>query len=313
MVENSEGDTSVISVTVSPSLAKKFVDWQGKLNSSIAASPGFLSLEILSPSKKEASVWTLIQRFSSKENSALWTHSKEYTSLIDELTLLVGPDLIQQLSLPVSALEKWVTEVFVTQVTAGKEEAFREWIAKMHRAEARFTGFRGMYVQSPNQEQGANWLTFLHFDTSENLEKWLASAERKEILEESATLIKTFESHRVISPYAGWFSSLEHEGALPAAWKQTMVVLLVLFPIVMVELKYLSPLTASFNSAVATFIGNAISVTLIAWPMMPFAIRYLNWWLLPKEGAKKKINRKGLLVVLLLYLLEIAFFWNLLK
>jgi antibiotic biosynthesis monooxygenase (ABM) superfamily enzyme len=203
-----------------------------------------------------------------------------------------------------------VTEVFVTQVSPDKEEAFRNWMAKMHHIETQFPGFRGMYVQPPAPGQGGNWLTFLHFNTAEDLDRWLSSEARKKVLLESKSVISSLDSHRVVSPYIGWFSSVESKGQRPGVWKETMLVLLVLFPIVMLELKFLPLLTGGLNLSTATFIGNAISVTLIAWPMMPLAIWLLNWWLLPKEGGNSLITFLGILVVIGLYLLEIALFWT---
>jgi len=91
-----------------------------------------------------------------------------------------------------------------------------------------------------------------------------------------------------------------------------MIVLLVLFPIVMLELKYLSPHTALFNRSVGIFISNALSVTLSAWPMMPLAIWLLGLWL---TGEKKNVFKSilGTLLAMGLYLLEIALFWNFLS
>lgn len=116
----------------------------------------------------------------------------------------------------------------------------------------------------------------------------------------------------MISPYAGWFASIAKTGELPSIWKQTMIVLLVLFPIVMLELKYLSPWTASLNAALGTFIGNAVSVTLIAWPVMPIAIWLLGWWLMPRAKGRQLITIVGTLLVVLFYLIELIIFWKLL-
>lgn len=202
-----------------------------------------------------------------------------------------------------------VTEVFVTQVNAENEKAYRAWIAKIHQEEAKFKGFKGVYMQSPGQNGGMNWITLLQFDTPENLDRWLNSSERQEVLSEAKPLIKSLESHRMVSAYAGWFTSIAKTEGVPSVWKQTMLVLLVLFPIVMLELKYLSLLTDGLNHSLATFIGNAISVTLIAWPMMPFAILCLGWWLTPKAKKWLQINVTGTVIVLLLYVIEIAIFW----
>src|SRR5262249_32985415 len=159
--------------------------------------------------------------------------------------------------------------------------------------------FRGVYVKSPTPGQGENWITLLRFDSQEHLDRWLTSKERKEVLKEARPLITSLESHRVISPFAGWFASTATDGRIPPVWKQTCLVLLVLFPIVMLELKFLLPLTKNLNLSVGTFIGNAISVTLVSWPMMPIAIYFLRWWLSPSdESVSLKRDVAGFLLIL---------------
>jgi uncharacterized protein len=60
-----------------------------------------------------------------------------------------------------------------------------------------------------------------------------------------------------------------------------MVVLLTLFPVVMLELLYLSPLLQSLDLAIATFIGNLLSVAALTWLLVPRANRAFEWWLRP--------------------------------
>ncbi len=73
-----------------------------------------------------------------------------------------------------------------------------------------------------------------------------------------------------------------------------MLVVLVLFPIVMLELRFLSPLLGGLNSSVSMFIGNVISVALIAWPFMPLVVGPMNWWLLPKKDSAGWTNPAGI-------------------
>lgn len=89
-----------------------------------------------------------------------------------------------------------------------------------------------------------------------------------------------------------------------------MVVILMLFPIVMLELRFLSPLTRGLKPALGTFIGNVLSVVLLAWPFMPIAIRGLKWWLVPGDGRSFWTHLHGTLLVLAIYAVEIAFFWR---
>jgi hypothetical protein len=92
-----------------------------------------------------------------------------------------------------------------------------------------------------------------------------------------------------------------------------MLVLLGLFPIVMLETRFLSPRLASLNSSVAMFVGNTISVALTTWMTMPLFIKALGWWLFPKsEASKVAINFAGTAVIFFLYAAEVAVLWNLL-
>jgi len=308
------GNATLLStkIRIQPNVKSAFADWQARLNATIAAFPGFVSLEILSPTESSQHEWVIVQRFYSSDNVIAWRNSKERLELMESLKKLVadGADAIQEAEIaPNDLLKGGVTEVFITQVSPDKDRNFRKWIAKIHQVEAKFPGFRGVYVQSPGMGPGKNWITLLQFDTPENLDRWLFSDARQQVLDELKPLITSIESHRVISSYAGWFSSIAKKGDLPPVWKQTMIVLLVLFPIVMFELRYLSPLTLGFGTSLAMFIGNAISVTLISWPMMPIAIYFLGWWLTPDSDRLSK-TIIGTIVVMMLYLLEIAILWK---
>lgn len=297
-----------IQAKVVPERQVDFVNWQGNLNAQVASFSGFLSLEILNDG--EPNKWMIVQRFTDADSLSAWRKSSIHKNLIKELEKLTAGD-VKEGNRNISDLKCGVTEVFVTQVNEGKEDLFKKWIAKIHQAEAKFPGFRGTYVQSPEARKGKNWITLLQFDTPENLDRWLSSKERENVLRESTTLINSLENHRVISPYAGWFASIAKTGQIPPIWKQTMLILLVLFPIVMLEMKYLNPLLKGLNLSLGTFIGNAISVSLVSWPLLPFAIRSLKWWLIPEPSQKMQITIKGTLLVLFLYFLEVVILWNL--
>ncbi len=286
-----------------------FADWQAKLNALIPAFPGFISLEFLSITGKK-NEWTIVQRFFDAESASAWCKSQPYQELRDELQKFVTEDGIQEASANEANLHNGVTEVIIAEVNPEKESAYREWSAKMHQVEAKFPGFRGVYVQSPVHNRGRYWITLLQFDTARSLDQWLKSSERLAVLKESAPLITSLETHRVISPYSGWFASIAKVGESPPLWKQTMIILLVLFPIVMLELRFLNPLLQGLDISLGTFIGNAISVTLISWPMMPIAIFFLGWWLSPEKEKRLQATIIGTCIVLLLYLLEIIVFWN---
>ncbi|MDB6081849.1 MAG: putative antibiotic biosynthesis monooxygenase [Chlamydiia bacterium] len=284
-----------------------FADWQASFNSHVAAQPSFVSLEFLST----MNAWVIVQRFSSRESALLWTQSEIYQKLLQELRNLAVDRDVEEKASQEEDLQGSVTELFVTEVSPDKEASYRAWLAKIHQAEAKFPGFRGTYVQSPSQTGGRNWITLLHFDTVANLDRWIASREREEVLKQGASLVISLESHRVISPFTGWFASFaKAEGEIPPVWKQTCLILLVLFPVVMLEFRYLLPWTRHLNPSLGTFIGNALSVALISWPLMPLSIWFLGWWLAPLERRRTQTTLFGTFFISLLYAIEIFAFWN---
>lgn len=298
-----------LEVAVHPDIKHAFVDWQAKFNARIVSQPGFISLELLATSEKDGQ-WIITQRFTTAETASSWRTSKQYEGLLTDLKgLALNGQIKENLADPGHA-GGGVTEVILAEIKPDQESSFKAWSAKIHQAEAKFPGFRGVYVQSPEDTRGNHWITLLQFDSNENLDHWLDSAERRELLKESTSMVTSFESHRVFSPYAGWFASIARISQIPPAWKQAMIVLLMLFPIVMLEIKYLSPLLLGFNISSATFIGNAISVSLLTFPVMPLAILGLGWWLSPDERHAKSWTIWGTCLVCLLYALEIFLFWN---
>jgi antibiotic biosynthesis monooxygenase (ABM) superfamily enzyme len=84
-----------------------------------------------------------------------------------------------------------------------------------------------------------------------------------------------------------------------------------LFPVVMLELRFLNPHLRGLNPAVGTFIGNAISVGLTTWPLIPLAIYGFHAWLFP-ENQPRWLVRIMPIALVLCYALEIALLWHLL-
>jgi hypothetical protein len=273
-------------ISMRPESTAPFADWQAQLHAAITSFPGFISLEISLVHEETYYLGNIVQRFSNSNTLSDWLKSDKYQELLRILKEKLADEAlggIREVESTASQVKGNVTEVFVTQVSPEKENAY--------------------------QEHADHWMTFLHFDTPENLDRWLMSPERQKVLKESESLIVSLESHRVVSPYAGWFASKEG-GAIAPVWKQTMLVLLVLFPIVMLELKFLSPLTAGLNDSLAMFIGNIISVSLIAWPCMPIVLKFLDWWLTPKGQHPLLVSSIGTFFVFSLYVFEIFIFWR---
>lgn len=205
-----------------------------------------------------------------------------------------------------------VTEVITTDVRPGQEEAYRDWAARIQQAQSAFAGYRGSFVQPPRSGE-RSWTTLMRFASVEALETWMASPERLALLREAEALVEREMLHRVDSSFPGWIPNDPVSGKPPKLWKTGCLVLLTLYPVVMLEIKFLTPVLVALQlaPALATFVGNAISVGLTTWPLMPLAIRAFRPWIFSDEQPRNT-ELVGTVVIVGCYALELAVFWRLL-
>jgi antibiotic biosynthesis monooxygenase (ABM) superfamily enzyme len=282
--------------------------WQSRFTQAAAEAPGFLSIEII-PLFGADPEWHVIQRFDSPSGLARWQDGETRQRLMKELLPLraEGKAVVDERAADFHAVSA-VTEVITTRVSAGREANFLAWAARMQALQATCTGYLGTLVQAPLSAELPFWTTLVRFSSPAELDAWLASPERLAQLAEADPAVSAWQSHRLSGPFAGWFPTRAGQ-ATPPAWKQSALVLLVLFPVVMLEMRFLSPLLHGLPVAVGTFIGNAISVALVSWLLMRLAVFCLGWWLQPKDDTRKvTVEWLGAATLIGLYILEVLAF-----
>lgn len=293
---------------------QEFRAWQARWQNAMLRSPGAQSFEVL-PQTPDQDETVGVAHFESLDALRVWRHGDANRALIDEAREYVEGGTIMQLA-GKAATEYYVqhsaTEVIITRVKAGKEEEYRAFADRIQQAQQKFPGYIGSFVQPP-QHNETGWTTVLRFQTERDLDHWLNSPERKALLKEAEDLIEGFAAQRVNTSFPGWVPADPSTGKPPNMWKTAGLVLLVLFPVIMLELRFLNPVlrAAHFAPALGTFTGNAISVALTTWPLMPLAIRAFHAWLFP-EGQPKWLVLTSPAILLACYLVELAIFWRLL-
>jgi hypothetical protein len=293
-----------------PGEQNQFAAWQAQALTHAAGFKGFLNSEII-PSGDGVS-WTIMLRFADAKHLDAWRSSETWRRLLEN----AQPLLAEKSSIEVEVKEMesgaGVVEVIITQVKPGKEAAYREWETKVQQAQSKFPGYRGSYVQPPVAGE-LGWTTLMRFDTAEQLDKWLKSPERAALVRDAEPLVEYAHLQRMGTSFPGWFPTDPRTGKGPPNWKAGMLVLLGLFPIVMLETRFLSPRLAGVNFSLAMFIGNSISVALTTYLTMPLFVKTFGWWFFPKsEASKIAINFAGTAVIFLLYAIEVAVLWHLL-
>lgn len=306
------GSSLVVCARVVPAKEVEFAAWHVRWQTAMLASPGAESFEFLPPTPDQEEA-VAVARFSSVDAVRVWRHSEANQALIEEARPLVEGGLLMQLT-GKAAMEYYVqhsaTEVIITQIKPGSETAYRAFAERIQKVQETFPGYLGSFVQPPHHKE-TGWTTVLRFDSVRHLNAWMTSAQRADLLKESQDLVHGFQAQRVDTSFPGWVPANPVTGKPPNLWKTAALVLLTLFPVVMFELKFLNPHLRGLPPSVATFIGNAISVLLTTWPLMPLAIRAFRPWLFPEDQPPALVAAMPV-ILLGCYAIEIAVLWRLL-
>jgi antibiotic biosynthesis monooxygenase (ABM) superfamily enzyme len=302
----------IATAKVRPGSEDAFAAWKGRYDAAVAKFPGYLSSDIVPPDE-HSDMWTIVLNFSSSAELNAWQQSKERAAVMGELFPLVSGGNIGEVmkkEAPDSAQPATnVTQVILSQVKPGMEDMYRAWAARIQQAQSQYPGYRGMYLQPP-AFSGGHWTTLLRFDTTEHLEAWLAAPERTKFLQEAKAFIENEELMRLATSFPGWVPVNPVTGKGPPDWKTALLVLLGLYPIVVIELRFLNPVLRGLGSSLATFIGNAISVAGTTFITMPLFVRTFGWWLFVDENSSKRATPAGLAILVGLFAAEVAFFWR---
>jgi uncharacterized protein len=312
----SEPAVLIATAKLRPGQEDAFATWKAHHDTIVAKFPGFISSDIMPPDE-HSDAWTIVLNFKSRDSLTAWQQSKERGALIAELLpLLRGGDIGEAMQKETSQAAQPgtnVTQVILSKVRPGMEDAYRAWAAKIQEAQSLYPGYRGTYLQPPTSN-GGYWTTLLRYDSAAHLEAWMAAPERAELLKESKAFIENEELMRLATSFPGWVPIDPATGKGPPDWKTAMLVLLGLFPVVMLELRFLSPVLSrlGLHASLATFIGNALSVAATSFITMPLFVRWLGWWLFPPDAASFAVTSKGVAILIILFAFEVAALWQLL-
>ena len=206
-----------------------------------------------------------------------------------------------------------VSVVISTRIRPGCEPAYRAWEQRIAAAQTKAPGFQGYRFEPPIPGVQDDWLSVLRFDSEANLEKWLASPERLQLIEEGKPFTEDFHTRVARTGFEQWFPSPAGQPK-PPAWKQNMIVLLLLYPIVFLFGFFVqTPLLLGrlgLPFAIALFTGNVVSVLLLNY-LVPWTSIRFSWWLAPSGANRTMVNMAGAVLVSAIYLALVMMFWRL--
>src|SRR6478609_9782757 len=166
------------------------------------------------------------------------------------------------------------SSVIVHDLAADDAERFLAWQMAISTAASAFAGYQDTDVYPPDPG-GTRWVIIVHFDDAAALSTWLASPVRTAHVQKFATDFagKSFQVKNLDKGFGHYFTQ-----AAPPAWKMMTTVLLGLYPTVTLLTVFVGPHTSHLGFAMSMLLGNALSVCLLEWVVMPVLIRLLRPW-----------------------------------
>ncbi|MFD4944697.1 hypothetical protein ACFWNT_19725 [Streptomyces sp. NPDC058409] len=185
------------------------------------------------------------------------------------------------------------------------------WQDRILKEQEKHPGFMGSELFKPVKGVQDRWVVAFRFDTREHLEEWLNSEAREKLLTEGHEYFGAYDVRKIGSAFGAWFRFGEGTaGGVPSNWKQTMSVVLALYPTVMILNltvgDWLSRLRVP--GYLALFISNVLSVSVLTWLLMPLVNRALAFWLVPSRARSVGVHVAGAAVVAACCLVIITIF-----
>lgn len=171
-------------------------------------------------------------------------------------------------------------------VPRGKGLAFRFWHANLTRTARKSDGYIRSDLCAPVKGRDLKWYSIVHFDSPENLQRWLKSEERELLIQAGQEVFESYQFKSFATGLEGWFSQKagsEQMGLGPPAWKQNLAVVFGLYPVVMLQGMIFAGLGLMnhWSPASSMLVNNLITSSILTWFVMPWVSRMMSFWLQP--------------------------------
>jgi uncharacterized protein len=298
--------TVIIGHRVRPGSEPAFTAWQHELNEAASHYPGFIGAEVTAPTALQPD-WVVIYRFDSVANVQAWINSAtRQERLAAGRRYLDGPATQQVVGGAAKPTDQLVTVVVTHRVNPENVDEFLTWQDRLRLAESKFQGFRGTELFRPIEGVQEEWTALYRYDNAADLDKWLISKERQELLLEGEKF-SDFRSRTIDNSFGSWFAFDEHgaQAPPPSETKSAVAVWVGLYPTVVMLTLAVSPLNMPLW--LGLLVGNLLSSFTMSFVTMPYYVNpLLKRWLRPPPNVpKSQTNWRGMGIVAALML-----FWT---
>ena len=202
-----------------------------------------------------------------------------------------------------------VSSVIIQRVPPACAGAFLDWQRGISQAAEAFPGYRGTDLYPPAAEGLEDWVVILQFDDAPDLKGWIDSPVRADWSTRLPAGLGEFRVKTLPTGFGPWFAKqLDDPEGHPPSWKMALTVLMGLYPTVMLLSILVGPSLAPLGRAASMLVGNALSVSILQWGVMPLLQPLLRPWLVVGAGIGRARSAAWLALILVVLAGQVTLF-----
>jgi uncharacterized protein len=279
---DSAGVTGIVWRRVAPGREAQAETVMREIMSLARQAEGFLGSEIFPPIPGVQDAYVVLYRFNRGTNLRKWLGSSRRQELLQKIADLLVEPAVEFFFAHGRQHAGTASSVFAYRTRPDREGEFQQWRHRILEEVRTWEGFLG--TESFDTLDGAEpeFIVVVRFDTRAHLDAWLNSKVRKTYMKEVRSYVDRFTLRRIGSGFEGWFDISENT-APPARWRQALVILSALFPVIMVMRHLLSPIFQVLPLPAAFLVLLSLDMAFLTYVVMPRYSRLMNFWLKPGE------------------------------
>lgn len=180
-------------------------------------------------------------------------------------------------------VEEVVTLLIRHRVRQGQDGAYKHWLRRIVKAAHGYPGHLGVDVIRSLEDGRPLFTSVLRFAGAGQLQDWLSSEERRQLVEEVGPLLEHDEDLQLHPSREFWFTPAPAGNRPPPRWKQACITFAVILPLSLLVPLLWQPLFSALPWLGGHLISNALItltiVLLVVYLFMPRVTRWCARWL----------------------------------
>lgn len=258
---------------------------------------GHLGSEIFPPIPGVQDAYVVLYRFNRGGNLRQWLKSSQRLEMLRQIDGLLLEPAHEFFFSHSRRQAGTASSVFAYRIREDREPEFRDWRRRILEEVRKWDGFLGTESFDTLDSAHPEFIVVVRFDSRTNLDAWLKSKIRKSFMSEVRKYVDHYALRRIGSGFEGWFETSENKAA-PASWRQAMVILTALFPVIMTLRQVLFPVFTVLPMPAAFLVLLTVDMAVLTYVVMPRFTRLMNFWLRPGPGTTWRSELAGWAILL---------------